>query len=61
MAKRLLDAGFSPDDVRLLGPNDRKQNMVARYRAKPGSKLKPILIIGHLDVVVELATDRSGE
>jgi acetylornithine deacetylase/succinyl-diaminopimelate desuccinylase-like protein len=51
MAKRLLDAGFSPADVTLLGPNDRKQNMVARYRAKPGSKLKPILIIGHLDVV----------
>ena len=25
--------------------------MVARYRGKPGSKLKPILIIGHLDVV----------
>jgi acetylornithine deacetylase/succinyl-diaminopimelate desuccinylase-like protein len=51
MAKRLLDAGFPAADVSVLGPNERKQNMVARYRGKPGSKLKPILIIGHLDVV----------
>lgn len=51
MAQRLLDAGFPRADVVVLGPNDRKGNMVARYRGKPGSKLKPILIIGHLDVV----------
>jgi acetylornithine deacetylase/succinyl-diaminopimelate desuccinylase-like protein len=51
MAKRLLDAGFPAADVVVLGPNDRKGNMVARYRGKPGSKLKPVLIIGHLDVV----------
>jgi acetylornithine deacetylase/succinyl-diaminopimelate desuccinylase-like protein len=51
MAKRLLDAGFPAADVTVLGPNDRKGNMVARYRGKPGSKLRPILIIGHLDVV----------
>ena len=35
----------------VLGPNERKGNMVARYRGKPGSKLRPMLIIGHLDVV----------
>jgi acetylornithine deacetylase/succinyl-diaminopimelate desuccinylase-like protein len=51
MAQRLLDAGFPRADVVVLGPNARKGNMVARYRGKPGSKLKPILIIGHLDVV----------
>jgi acetylornithine deacetylase/succinyl-diaminopimelate desuccinylase-like protein len=51
MAKRLLDAGFAAGDVVVLGPNERKGNMVARYRAKPGSKLRPVLIIGHLDVV----------
>jgi acetylornithine deacetylase/succinyl-diaminopimelate desuccinylase-like protein len=51
MAKRLLDAGFPAADVMVLGPNDRKGNMVARYRGKPGSKLRPVLIIGHLDVV----------
>ena len=51
MAQRLLDAGFPKADVLLLGPNDRKGNMIARYHGKPGSKLKPLLIIGHLDVV----------
>jgi acetylornithine deacetylase/succinyl-diaminopimelate desuccinylase-like protein len=51
MAKRLLDAGFPKADVVVLGPNDRKGNMVARYRGRPGSTLKPVLIIAHLDVV----------
>jgi acetylornithine deacetylase/succinyl-diaminopimelate desuccinylase-like protein len=51
MAKRLLDAGFPKADVVVLGPNDRKGNLVARYRGKAGTKLRPILIIGHTDVV----------
>jgi acetylornithine deacetylase/succinyl-diaminopimelate desuccinylase-like protein len=51
MRQRLLDAGFPAKDVILAGPNDRKQNLVARYRGKPGSTLKPILTICHLDVV----------
>jgi acetylornithine deacetylase/succinyl-diaminopimelate desuccinylase-like protein len=50
MAKRLIDAGFPSEDVQVLGPNDRKRNLVARLRGASGS-LKPILIIGHLDVV----------
>jgi acetylornithine deacetylase/succinyl-diaminopimelate desuccinylase-like protein len=51
MEQRLLEAGFPKADVVVLGPNDRKGNMVARYRGAAGSKLKPILIIGHIDVV----------
>jgi acetylornithine deacetylase/succinyl-diaminopimelate desuccinylase-like protein len=51
MAARLLDAGFAPADVVVIGPNDRKGNMVARYRGRANSKLRPILIIGHTDVV----------
>ena len=51
MRKRLLDAGFAESDVVVLGPNDRKGNMVARYRGKAGSTKKPVLIIGHIDVV----------
>ena len=51
MAQRLLDAGWPKADVVVLGPNERKGNMVARYRGKAGSTLKPILIIAHLDVV----------
>jgi acetylornithine deacetylase/succinyl-diaminopimelate desuccinylase-like protein len=50
MAKRLLDAGFPRADVAVLGPNDRKGNLVVRLRGKSGAR-KPILIIGHLDVV----------
>jgi acetylornithine deacetylase/succinyl-diaminopimelate desuccinylase-like protein len=51
MAKRLLDAGFPPDDVKVLGPNARKGNMVARLRGPAAGTRKPILLIGHLDVV----------
>jgi acetylornithine deacetylase/succinyl-diaminopimelate desuccinylase-like protein len=50
MAKRLIGAGFATEDVKVLGPNDRKGNLVARLRGSGGT-LKPILIIGHLDVV----------
>ena len=49
MAKRLLDAGFRSEDIKVLGPNSRKGNLVARFRGI-GTR-KPILIIGHLDVV----------
>ena len=49
MAQRLLDAGFAPGDVQVLGPNDRKKNMVARLHG--AGKHKPVLLIGHLDVV----------
>jgi len=49
MAKRLKDAGFPAADVQVLGPMANKGNMVARLRGT-GTR-KPILIIGHLDVV----------
>jgi acetylornithine deacetylase/succinyl-diaminopimelate desuccinylase-like protein len=61
MARRLLDAGFPAADVTVLGPNERKGNMVARYRGKPGSKLKAVLIIGHLDVVEARREDWSTD
>ena len=49
MAKRLLDAGFPQADVAVAGPNERKKNLVARYRGT--AQRAPILFIGHLDVV----------
>jgi acetylornithine deacetylase/succinyl-diaminopimelate desuccinylase-like protein len=49
MAERFRQAGFPEADMKLLGPNSRKQNLVVRYRGS-GAK-KPILLIGHLDVV----------
>lgn len=51
MRKRLLDAGFPAADVVVLGPNPRKGNMVARLRGRAGSARKPVLLIGHIDVV----------
>jgi acetylornithine deacetylase/succinyl-diaminopimelate desuccinylase-like protein len=50
MRQRLLDAGFHESDVVVLGPNERKGNMVVRYRGTD-TNTKPILIICHLDVV----------
>jgi acetylornithine deacetylase/succinyl-diaminopimelate desuccinylase-like protein len=55
MQQRLLDAGFSNDDMYLGGPNDRKENLVVRYRGT--GKEKPILFIGHLDVVEARRSD----
>src|SRR5215475_4298850 len=49
MAKRFRDAGFPEKDVIIAGPNDRKKNLVVRYRGN--GTLKPVLFIGHLDVV----------
>jgi acetylornithine deacetylase/succinyl-diaminopimelate desuccinylase-like protein len=55
MAQRLLDAGFAKEDVLVLGPNDRKGNLVARFHGT--DRAKPILFIGHLDVVEALRSD----
>jgi acetylornithine deacetylase/succinyl-diaminopimelate desuccinylase-like protein len=49
MAQRLLAAGFDPADVHVIGPNERKKNLVVRLRGT--GKRKPVLLIGHLDVV----------
>ncbi len=55
MAQRLLDAGFAKEDVLVLGPNERKGNLVARIHGT--GRAKPILFIGHLDVVEALGSD----
>jgi acetylornithine deacetylase/succinyl-diaminopimelate desuccinylase-like protein len=51
MRSELLAHGFAAEDLVLAGPNALKQNLVVRYRGVAGSTLKPILIIGHIDVV----------
>jgi acetylornithine deacetylase/succinyl-diaminopimelate desuccinylase-like protein len=55
MAQRLFDAGFAKEDVVVMGPNDRKGNLVARIHGS--GHAKPILFIGHLDVVEALRSD----
>jgi acetylornithine deacetylase/succinyl-diaminopimelate desuccinylase-like protein len=49
MAKRLREAGFADKDVIVAGPNEKKKNVVVRFHGS--GKRKPILFIGHLDVV----------
>jgi acetylornithine deacetylase/succinyl-diaminopimelate desuccinylase-like protein len=53
---RLLDAGFTSEDVHVVGPNDRKLNLVARLRGSDSGK-QPLLLLAHLDVVEALPTD----
>src|SRR5436189_3201646 len=57
VAKRLRAAGFSAADVQVLGPVARKQNLVARLRGT--GQHKPLLLLGHLDVVQALRSDWS--
>jgi acetylornithine deacetylase/succinyl-diaminopimelate desuccinylase-like protein len=49
MAQRLRDAGFPESDIHVLGATDRTKNLVVRLRGT--GKKKPVLLIGHLDVV----------
>lgn len=57
MAVRLRAAGFPEADVKVLGPNPRKGNLVARY---PGTGArKPVLLLAHLDVVEAKRQDWS--
>ena len=50
MAARLLRAGFSEEDVKVITPAPRKGNLVARYRS-PAPKKPPVLVLAHIDVV----------
>lgn len=59
VAKRLRAAGWAADEVHVFGPSARKQNLVARLRGT-GAK-KPILLLGHLDVVDARRDDWSIE
>ena len=56
MARRLLAAGFSEEDVQIVGPNDRKANLVVRLRGRDTGRA-PILLLAHLDVVEALPSD----
>jgi arginine utilization protein RocB len=58
VARRLLAAGFAPGDVVVIGPNERKKNLVARINGKGAGK--PILLLAHLDVVEARREDWSN-
>jgi acetylornithine deacetylase/succinyl-diaminopimelate desuccinylase-like protein len=57
MQKRFLDAGFPAEDVQLLGPDARKQNLVVRMRSAGTPTEKPVVFLCHLDVVEALRSD----
>jgi acetylornithine deacetylase/succinyl-diaminopimelate desuccinylase-like protein len=59
MAKRFRAADFPESDLALLGPNARKQNLVVRYHGT--GEYKPVLLIGHLDVVEARREDWSTD
>ena len=61
MQQRFLDAGFPPEDMHLLGPDPRKQNLVVRYRAAGTPAEKPVLFLCHMDVVQALRSDWSTD
>jgi acetylornithine deacetylase/succinyl-diaminopimelate desuccinylase-like protein len=49
MAQRFRHGGFPDADIQVIGPNDRKKNLVVRLHGSGAHK--PLLLIGHLDVV----------
>lgn len=57
MASRLRAAGFPEADVRVLGPDPRKGNLVARLRGS--GKKRPLLLLAHTDVVEARREDWS--
>ncbi|MGB8357734.1 MAG: M20/M25/M40 family metallo-hydrolase [Bacteroidales bacterium] len=57
LAKRLRDAGFPEGEINVVGPSPQHMNLVVRYRGK-GTQ-RPVLFIGHLDVVEALVQDWS--
>jgi len=59
MAKRLRDAGFDEKDIQIAGPRDAKKNLVLRYHGT--GKRKPLLFIGHLDVVEARREDWTSD
>jgi len=59
MAKRLYEAGFAEKDIQIAGPRDTKKNLVLRYHGT--GKRKPVLFIGHLDVVEVRREDWSTD
>jgi len=59
LERRLLAAGFAPADVQVIGPDERKKNLVARLHGKGDGK--PILFLAHLDVVEARREDWSPD
>ncbi|MBS0381858.1 MAG: M20/M25/M40 family metallo-hydrolase [Proteobacteria bacterium] len=54
LAHVFVEAGFPPADVQVVGNDPKRMNLVVRFRGR--GERRPILLMGHLDVVpVDLA------
>jgi acetylornithine deacetylase/succinyl-diaminopimelate desuccinylase-like protein len=56
LADELIAAGFAEDDVRIV-PKGDFATLIATYRGDGSSGKKPILLLGHMDVVEALEKD----
>jgi acetylornithine deacetylase/succinyl-diaminopimelate desuccinylase-like protein len=59
LARDFRAAGFPLADVNVLGPDERKKNLVVRLHGS--GRQKPLLLIGHLDVVEARSEDWSTD
>jgi acetylornithine deacetylase/succinyl-diaminopimelate desuccinylase-like protein len=57
MAKRLKAAGFTDQDIAIVGDDPKRKNLIVRLHGT--GKRKPVLMIGHLDVVNARRADWS--
>ena len=60
LVDRFKQAGFAEEDIRVTdydSEGEKTQGLMVTYRASPGSTKKPIVLLGHMDVVDALARD----
>ena len=58
LAARLVAAGFPKEDVQVLGPDAKTQNLVARFRGR-NPRARALLLMAHIDVVPARREDWS--
>jgi acetylornithine deacetylase/succinyl-diaminopimelate desuccinylase-like protein len=58
LAERLIAAGVPKADVRVLGPDEKTQNLVVRFRGKD-PQARALLLMAHIDVVPARREDWS--
>lgn len=62
LSQRFREAGFAADDIQILplqSDVDTTAALVVRYRGRSGSALRPIAMLGHMDVVGAVASNWS--
>ncbi|MGB5347320.1 MAG: M20/M25/M40 family metallo-hydrolase [Woeseia sp.] len=60
LVKRLKAAGFTDDEITVVGQTRKLPNLIVRYRSKSPAG-KPILLMAHIDVVEALIEDWTVE